>query len=114
MSSPLLHITLQVHRCFLVLNEGNNRHGSGTMDLELEVVKGQVEAVRIGLSGGGSSELCCSDQDIQALTDSVQGLEFGPTLPGGVFQRLNQDQRISLATKQFFTDCIYTMTHKFT
>ena len=72
----------------------------GNIDIELEIVKGVVETVRLRY-----------DQDIedaQDFVDSIQGVEFGPKLWDAVHRRLAGSK-----FRQFFTDCVYTMSHKF-
>jgi len=95
-----------------VFNPDHVRSGSdavvvGEFNIELEVTKGKVEAVTTSTSGGFSPE------EIQALVDAIQSLEFGPGLAHQLQDRLHSVSTMSTNKKQFFVDCVYTMTHKF-
>jgi len=100
----------KIHRCFGIPNEVSSNVKQ--IDLEIEVVKGQVDGARISLEGGGNvvGGNGGIGLDTQALVDALQGLEFGPGLTQAVYERL---QGTPESHRQFFTDCVYTMSHKF-
>lgn len=79
--------------------------------IELEVVKGRVDSVTISSHQDKWSTF--GSRDVQILVDSIQGLDFGPQLWQAVRGRLQTSDDLSASKKQFFTDCVYTMTHKF-
>lgn len=91
----------------------NSDQAGGEFHIELEVTKGRVDTVTVNSTADGEGNSFCSTE-VQALVDSVQGLEFGPQLTEAVHQRLLASATgLATAKRQFFTDCVYTMTHKF-
>ena len=87
--------------------------GGGEFHIELEVTKGRVDTVTVNSTADGEGNSFGSTE-VQALVDSVQGLEFGPQLTQAVHQRLlASTPELASSKRQFFTDCVYTMTHKF-
>ena len=74
-------------------------------EIELEVVKGFIESVRV------SGEVGQNTQETHSLVDAVQGLEFGPKLPQEFYNRITLDDNHA---KMFFTGCVFDMVSKFT
>lgn len=97
--------------------EGNYISGSGSSSqgnhfhIELSVVKGRVESVTISSQHDKRGRF--DPTEVQHLVDSIQGLDFGPQLWQAVMGRLQSVDKLSSSKKQFFTNCVYTMTHKF-
>jgi len=101
-----------------VLEEGDSPPSTGSQDakqepfqIELEVVKGRVDSVAISSHQDKRSKF--GAKEVQILVDSIQGLDFGPQLWKAVRGRLQTSDNLTASKKQFFTDCVYTMTHKF-
>ena len=97
-----------------VLDSDASAAGSGQFHVELEVKKGRVDTVTVNTTADSAGNSFGSNE-IQALVDSVQGLEFGPHLTQAVHKHLSAAAGIEMSPpkRQFFTDCVYTMTHKF-
>jgi len=97
-----------------VLDSDAGAAGAGQFHVELEVNKGRVDTVTVNTTADSAGNSFGSNE-IQALVDSVQGLEFGPHLTQAVHKHLSTaaGTEMSPPKRQFFTDCVYTMTHKF-
>merc|ERR1712198_169882 len=83
--------------------------GSGQFHVELEVKKGRVDTVTVNTTADSAGNSFGSNE-IQALVDSVQGLEFGPHLTQAVHKHLSAAAGTEMPPpkRQFFTDCVYT------
>ena len=108
----------KVRRSFIVpasvLDSDAGAAGAGLFHVELEVNKGRVDTVTVNTTADSAGNSFGSNE-IQALVDSVQGLEFGPHLTQAVHKHLSAAAGTGMSPpkRQFFTDCVYTMTHKF-